>query len=57
MFLEKIKQDEINKMLIEFEDMQHASFKDVMVIDNFLNWSAHQGFILGFIEKDLLKKT
>jgi len=57
MFLEKIKQDEIDKMLTEYEDMAAASFKDVSVIDTFLNWSLHQGFILAMLEQKLLKNT
>jgi hypothetical protein len=56
LFLEKIKQDELNKMLVEYEMLRSASYRDVNMLDTFLNWSSHQGFILAMLEFSLIKK-
>ncbi len=52
-FLEKTKQNELNRIIYVFPDVIKLSYEQFGKIETFLNWTAHQGFILGILEQEL----
>jgi hypothetical protein len=53
MFLVKAKQTRMNQLFASFPETMEVSYKDVALIDKFLGWAGHQGYIVGQIEDNL----
>jgi|GEM_PF-703941 len=53
MLLEKSTGGRINQILLNHPESKDTPYIDMALIETFLNWSAHQGFVLGLIEHDL----
>ncbi|MEN9328586.1 MAG: hypothetical protein RI947_1394 [Candidatus Parcubacteria bacterium] len=53
MFLEKLKQSKISYLLSKFPELMSKSYKRVSDSETFINWAAHQGYILGMLESKL----
>lgn len=53
LYLEKTKQSEMNKIMYAFPEIIKSSYEQIGKIETFINWAAHQGFILGILEQEL----
>ena len=56
MFLEKVMQNELNKLFYTKPEVADSPYKEVGHIENFYIWASHQGYILGLLENQLQKK-
>lgn len=56
LFLDGAKQSRMNQLLLSYPDLQTVPHKQIGVIDNFLSWSSHQGYILALLEQKLINK-
>ena len=52
LIMEKETQEKMNRLLVEFRDLAELKYKDMNIIETFINWSAHQGYILGMLENE-----
>jgi len=50
LLLEKATQGRVNQLLVNNTDFNTAMYKDVALIEKFLNWCGHQGYILAILE-------
>ena len=57
LIMEKETQEKMNRILVEFRDLAELKYKDMNIIETFINWSAHQGYILGMLENELSSLT
>lgn len=57
LIMEKETQEKMNRLLVEFKDLAELKYKDMNLIEAFINWSAHQGYILGMLENELSSLT
>jgi len=57
LIMEKETQEKMNRLFVEFKDLAELKYKDMNLIEAFISWSAHQGFILGMLENDLSSLT
>lgn len=53
MFLVKAKQTRMNQLFASFPDTMEVSYKDVALVDKFLGWAGHQGYLIAQIEENL----
>ncbi len=53
LIMEKGTQEKMNMLLVEFEDLADLKYKEMNIIETFINWAAHQGYILGILENEL----
>ncbi len=52
MFILKAKEGRMNQLFASFPETMQESYKDIALIDKFLNWAGHQGFLVGKIENE-----
>jgi len=53
MFLHKGKQSRMNQLFTGFPDSMNRIYKEIALLDKFIGWAGHQGYIVGQIEFDL----
>lgn len=57
MFLEKVAQNEINRLFVMQPLLIDLPYRQVGHVESFYNWASHQGFILGILERQLIHKN
>lgn len=56
LFLEKGTQGRLNLLFLQFPELMKITCKEANALEKFLNWGAHQGYILGMLEEKIKTK-